>query len=79
MEVKVDFFEDKPLVVKVPDKGSYKVLETAPPSGKAGDSPSFKNAELEGGGEVAVPDFIKVGDMVQVNINTLVYHSRVNV
>lgn len=71
-------FNDKPVTIKIPAKAELKVVE-APP-GIKGDSAGnvTKRVKLETGFEIAVPLFIKEGEIIRVNTETGEYVERVN-
>lgn len=73
--LKVDFYEDDAIAIKVPEKVAMKVVETGVASGSS-DSTVMKLIKLENGEELFAPDFINVGDTVMINIHTIEYHSR---
>lgn len=78
-EVNVIFFNDDPINIELPTKMEFKI--TASPDSVAGNSAQgrvTKNAEIETGYEVAVPLFVKTGDMIRVNTETGEYVERVN-
>ena len=71
-------FNDKPVTVSLPAKVNLKVVEAAP--GVKGDSAgnATKKVVLETGYEVAVPLFIKEGEVIRINTETGDYVERVN-
>lgn len=76
-EVSVSMHEGSPLTVELPKKLTFKVTESMP--GVKGDTASgrvTKEATLETGMKVAVPLFVKEGDMVVVNTETGEYVER---
>lgn len=77
MECDLLYFEDQPINVNLPPKMNFEVLETPP--GVKGDTASggTKEAKLDCGIKVQVPLFIKEGDEVRVNTETLEYVERV--
>lgn len=77
MRVDVLYFNEKPITVCLPPKIDLKVV-SAPPSIK-GDSASnvTKQVTLETGLMVNVPLFVKEGDTIRVNTDTLEYAERV--
>ncbi len=74
--VKILFWEEKPLMVKLPVSMIFSVVQTSP--GVKGDSvnASFKPATLDNGLEVKVPLFIDVGDRVKVDTRSGEYLER---
>ena len=76
-EVKILFFEDKPLSIELPPTVELKVKKTEP--GIKGNSATniYKPATLESGFKIQVPLFINEGDVVKVNTETGKYIARV--
>jgi len=76
-EVKILFWEDKPLTVELPSSLVFEVVSTSP--GIKGDSvtASFKPATLDNGLVVRVPLFVNVGDKIKVDTRTGEYLERV--
>ena len=77
-EVKMTFYEGKPISVVVPVKMALQIIETDP--GVKGDTASggTKQAKLETGAMVDVPLFITEGETIIVNTETGEYVSRAN-
>ena len=75
-DVKVLYFEDKPVSVKLLPKVNLKVISTPP--GVKGNTVSnvTKLATLETGAEIAVPMFVNEGDEIRVNTETGEYVER---
>ena len=76
MKLAVEFVEGRPVNVILPDILEMKVADTAPPSHQQQDS-NFKPAKLDNGVEVMVPQFVKAGDAVRLDVQTLKYVDRV--
>ncbi len=77
LEVMVIKFEGIPLSITLPNKVTYKVIESEP--GVKGDTASgnvSKEATLENGTKVRVPLFIKEGEEIIVNTETGEYVER---
>lgn len=73
--MEVEFFEEKPLSILYPPAVELKVSTTG--TGLRGQSDStFKEATLENGLEVLVPQFIKEGDRIRVDVETGKYLER---
>ncbi len=69
---------DKPLTIDLPKAVELKVLHTAP--GVKGQSDTtFKEAELENGLKILVPQFIREGETVRVDTENFSYVDRVTV
>ena len=61
--------------VLFPDILEMRVADTAPPVHAQQDS-TWKTANLDNGVEIMVPQFIKVGDVVRLDIEHLKYLER---
>ncbi|MFO0500241.1 MAG: elongation factor P [Pseudomonadota bacterium] len=67
MEVSVEFYNDAPISVSVPDKVSMEVIEAdAVVKGQTASS-SYKPAKLQNGVRVQVPPYIAAGEVIVVN------------
>lgn len=75
--VKVEFFEEKPIGVDLPDTMDLKVLQTEPTLQKATASAVMKPATLETGLVIQVPPFVNSGDKVKVDTSEARYVQRV--
>lgn len=72
----VEFYEDKPLDIIFPEVVEMKVISTG--AGLKGQAEStYKEAVLENGISVMVPQFIKTGDTIRVEVETNHYLERV--
>ena len=76
MEVEVQFVEGKPLGIEFPKMVELKVANT-PPGVKGQSDTTYKEAELENGLKILVPQFIRAGEVVRVNTEDLSYLDRV--
>ncbi|KAJ3303351.1 hypothetical protein HDV03_004000 [Kappamyces sp. JEL0829] len=76
-QISVDLHGSTAISVAIPSRATLKVSACEPVRGNSGDSSSFKNAELENGVTIPVPDFVKEGDSILVDLNELVYRERV--
>jgi elongation factor P len=76
MKVSVEFVEDDPVSVEFPDFMELRVADTAPPVHQQQDS-TQKAATLENGVQVMVPQFIKTGDVIRIDVATMKYMDRV--
>lgn len=74
--VKVEFYENKPIGVDLPDTIDLKVIETEPTMQKATASAVMKPAKLETGLVIQVPPFINSGDKVKVDTSEARYVQR---
>ncbi len=75
MHVPVEFIEGEPVSVQFPDLLEARVARTAPPVHAQQDS-TWKEARLENGVEVMVPQFIKTGDLIRLDVEHLRYMER---
>ena len=75
MRLAVDFVKGRPFHVLFPDMLEVRVADTAPPMHQQADS-AFKPARLPNGMEVMVPQFIKSGDMIRLDLTTMKYMDR---
>jgi elongation factor P len=71
----VEFVEAQPVMALFPDIMEFSIAHTAAPAHGQQDN-TWKAARLENGVEIMVPQFIKTGDMVRVDINNLKYVDR---
>lgn len=76
MRVAVEFTEGKPVSIQLPDFLEFTVEETAPPAHNQQDS-TWKEAKLQNGLVVMVPQFIKTGDVIRLDVQKLQYMDRV--
>ncbi|MBV1900501.1 MAG: elongation factor P [Kordiimonadaceae bacterium] len=76
MDVKIEFHEEAPLGVALPDKVTLEVVETEPVVKGQTVSSSYKPAKLENGVRIGVPPFVKQGDKVVVSTADREYVSR---
>jgi elongation factor P len=76
MRLGVEFVDGRPIGVLFPDFLELKIADTAPPMHQQVDS-AFKPAVLESGVEVMVPQFVKTGDIIRLDLHTLKYMDRV--
>ena len=75
MRVPVEFFEGQPLSVYFPDIVEVRVAETAQPAHSQQDN-TWKPATLENGLEVMVPQFIRSGEVIRIDVTTSRYVER---
>jgi len=74
--VKVEFYENKPIGVLLPDTIDLVVTDTEPTVQKATASAVMKPAKLETGLTISVPPFINNGDKVKVDTSEGRYVQR---
>jgi elongation factor P len=77
MRVKVEYYDNKPIGVLVPDTVDLKVVDTEPSIQKATASAVMKPAKLETGLVVNVPPFVGNGDKIKVDTSEGRYIQRV--
>jgi len=75
MRVAVEFVEEQPVNVILPEVLEVRVADTAPPVHQQTDS-VWKTAKLENGLEIMVPQFIKTGDVIRLDVAGLKYMDR---
>ncbi|MGB9454969.1 MAG: hypothetical protein WCB12_02935 [Bryobacteraceae bacterium] len=75
MRLPVDFVSDRPVHVLFPDMIEVIIADTAPAAHQQADS-AFKPAKLANGIDVMVPQFIKAGDMIRLDSETMKYMDR---
>ncbi|MCS7258980.1 MAG: elongation factor P [candidate division WOR-3 bacterium] len=76
MKVKVELYNEVPVDIVPPKTVELKVTSTG--AGVKGDhDAAYKSATLENGMEVMVPQFIKTGDIIRVDVETERYLDRV--
>ena len=73
MEVIIEFYEDKPLIVTLPKSADYEILDTeAVVKGQTASS-SYKPAEIQNNVKIQVPPFINQGDVVSIDCQSKEY------
>jgi elongation factor P len=75
MRVAVEFVEEQPVSVLFPDVVEVRIADTAPPVHAQQDS-TWKSARLENGAEIMVPQFLKTGDAIRLDLANLKYMDR---
>jgi len=75
MRVPVEFFDGQPVSVGFPDIVEARVAETAQPVHTQQDN-TWKTARLENGTEIMVPQFIRPGEVIRVDVETGRYVER---
>jgi elongation factor P len=74
--IAVDFYENQPVGLELPNTVILKVVETDPPMKGATAAGGAKPAKLETGVTVSVPQFIETGTRIIVDTRTGEYVSR---
>lgn len=77
-EYPVTFHEENPVGIELPTTVSLKVTTAPPVIKKATATSSMSPVELENGMTVNAPGFVKEGDVIKINIETMEYIERVN-
>jgi elongation factor P len=75
MKLPVEFVSGRPVHILFPEMIEVRIADTAPPAHQQADS-AFKPARLPNGMEVMVPQFIKTGDMIRLDLETMKYMDR---
>lgn len=75
MKLTVEFLEGQPVGVIFPGVIEARIADTAPPLHQQQDT-NFKTARLDNGVEVLVPQFVKTGDVIRLDLTTLKYMDR---
>ncbi len=75
-EIDVMFVEGRAISINFPKTAELKVT-SAPPGVKGQSDTTYKEVELENGLMVLVPQFVKEGEYVKINVEDLSYMERV--
>ena len=75
MRLSVEFFEGRPVSVSFPDIVEVRVADTALPTHTQQDN-TWKPARLDNGVEVMVPQFIRSGEVIRVDVESGKYVER---
>lgn len=76
-QIQISMYQDKPVVVTLPNTVDLTVTDTAPEIKGATATNQYKPAKLETGLEVQVPPFIKLGEKIRIDTRTGEYVTRV--
>ncbi len=76
-EYPVTFHDESPVGIELPQSVNLKVVSAPPVIKKATATASLGPVELENGMTVNAPGFVKAGDMIKINIETMEYIERV--
>lgn len=77
MNLHMTFYENTPILLKLPTTMDFEIVEADPEIRTATASAQYKSAKLENGLDIKVPSFVKVGDRVKINTDSLEYVERV--
>lgn len=77
LPVKIEYYDEKPIGVLLPDTVDLTVVDTEPSIQKATASAVMKPAKLETGLVINVPPFVGTGDKVKVDTSEARYIQRV--
>ena len=77
LEVKVNFYNENPISVELPNQISCKITETDVALKGQTVSSSYKPAVLENGLKIQVPPFIESGDTIIVDTRTIEYIKKI--
>ena len=77
LEVSINFYDENPLSVNLPNQISSKVKTTDVALKGQTVSSSYKPATLENGINIQVPPFIEVGDDIIVDTRTIEYVKKI--
>jgi len=76
MTVVVEFYEDKPIGISLPEQVTLEVTETEPAVKGQTAAASYKPATLDNGLRTMVPPFVGVGEKIVVDTNECAYLRR---
>lgn len=76
-KLQVSMYEEKPVVITLPNTVDLKVTDTPPEIKGATATNQTKNATMETGLVVSVPPFIKLGEILKIDTRTGEYITRV--
>jgi elongation factor P len=76
LKLTVEFAEGRPVSVVFPEIMEVRIADTAPPVHQQQDS-TLKTARLTNGIEIMVPQFVKAGDTIRLDMLTMRYIDRV--
>ncbi len=76
MNVKVEFYNEKPLSIELPATVILEIIETDPVIKAATATASYKPATLANGVKVKVPQYLEIGEKIVVKTEDLTYVER---
>jgi elongation factor P len=77
LQVSINFYNDKPLTVELPNQVTCKILTTDVALKGQTASSSYKPATLDSGINIQVPPFVKSGDMILVDTRNVEYIKKI--
>jgi len=77
LEVNISFYNDKPLMVDLPNQVTCKIMSTDVALKGQTVSSSYKPATLDNGINIQVPPFIESGDTIIVDTRTIEYVKKI--
>ncbi len=77
MQVVIDSYEEKPVLITLPNTVDLTIVDTAPEIKGATAQSQTKPATLETGIVVQVPAFVRQGELIRVDTRTGLYVTRV--
>tara|TARA_B100001250_G_scaffold412541_1_gene444027 strand:+ start:4116 stop:4676 length:561 start_codon:yes stop_codon:yes gene_type:complete len=77
LEVSISFYEEKPMLIELPNQINCKVQSTDAALKGQTVSSSYKPATLENGINIQVPPFIETGDEIIVDTRTIEYVKKI--
>ena len=77
LQVSINFYNDRPLTVELPNQVTCKILTTDVALKGQTVSSSYKPATLDNGINIQVPPFIESGDMIIVDTRNMEYIKKI--
>ena len=77
LEVKISFYEEKPISIELPNHVNCKIESTDVALKGQTVSSSYKPAILDNGAKIQVPPFIESGDEIIVDTRSIEYVKKV--
>jgi len=75
MKLNIEFVEKQPVGVLFPEMLEVRIADTASPMHSSDNT--LKPATLENGSEIMVPQFVKTGDVIRLDLHSMKYMDRV--
>lgn len=76
MPITVQMHGTTPVLIKLPERATYTVTDTAPAMTSVADSQGTKPATLETGASITVPEHVSVGEKIVVTLADQKYVSK---